>query len=567
LPGFLCFVDSKRHVIKRISPNPVKILVQHLLVQEKRTLMKKFILLFILTFCSIAAEKPNIIVFLVDDCDKDETSVYGGNVLTPNLDRLAKEGMTFHNAHVTSTVCTPSRYTFLTGRYAGSSWAKHFMNEFPAGSQSSPGFNMTLENNNMNIGSLLKKNGYATGFVGKFHVGHEYGQNQKGFTFFEKNAEWTPNINKAMFENEKFYRQKMKEYGFGWAKNLYWNNLKTPFKGHNPEWTIDAALEFIQNNKDQPFYLHYCTTLMHGPNKEWFKSLSKQDITGEGIIKDHKAKSRTRDDLMQRVKAAGLGEEQAGYTWMDDGIGLILNKLKELKIDENTIFVFTADHGSTRKGSLFKHKGTEVPCIIRWPKGIPAASESHELIQNTDFVATWIETARIDKKDYKVDGLSFASLFKTPNKAIRDYVYSELGAARSVKTKDWNYIALRYTKEQVEGIHKNDRGILKSVCGLSGGFARGGELPGGKDMNQLYHLTQDPQELKNMAENPEYKEILANMKKMLSKELKRFNRPYGEFIMGGNAVAYEQQNNLERKIAKASASLKEEKMKDKRQSK
>ncbi|MDP6720221.1 MAG: sulfatase-like hydrolase/transferase, partial [Pirellulaceae bacterium] len=65
--------------------------------------------------------RPNIIVFLLDDYDKYETSVYGGKVLTPNLDRLAREGVTFHNAHVTSTVCTPSRYTFLTGRYASSS--------------------------------------------------------------------------------------------------------------------------------------------------------------------------------------------------------------------------------------------------------------------------------------------------------------------------------------------------------------------------------------------------------------------------------------------------------------
>ena len=71
-----------------------------------------------------AAEKPNIIFFLVDDYDKPETSPYGGKALTPNLDRLAAEGMLFNNAYVTSTVCTPSRYTMLTGRYAGSSTAK-----------------------------------------------------------------------------------------------------------------------------------------------------------------------------------------------------------------------------------------------------------------------------------------------------------------------------------------------------------------------------------------------------------------------------------------------------------
>ena len=75
----------------------------------------------------LSAIPPNIIVFMVDDYDKYETSVYGGKVLTPNLDRLAREGITFENAHVTSTVCTPSRYTFLTGRYAGSAYSAEFL--------------------------------------------------------------------------------------------------------------------------------------------------------------------------------------------------------------------------------------------------------------------------------------------------------------------------------------------------------------------------------------------------------------------------------------------------------
>ena len=118
-----------------------------------------------------AAKKPNVIVFLVDDYDKYETSVYGGKVLTPNLDRMAREGMTFLNAHVTSTVCTPSRYTFLTGRYAGSSYCEEYGELFPEGKQALAGFNVELEEDNMNVGAVFAKNGYATGFVGKYHVG------------------------------------------------------------------------------------------------------------------------------------------------------------------------------------------------------------------------------------------------------------------------------------------------------------------------------------------------------------------------------------------------------------
>ena len=121
--------------------------------------------LMVLTiFCSclaapVSARQPNFLVFLVDDYDKYETSPYGGKVLTPNLDRLAREGMVFHNAHVTSTVCTPSRYTFLTGRYAGSSYCKQYRSLFPPGQQASPGFNVDLESDNMNIGGLLARNG------------------------------------------------------------------------------------------------------------------------------------------------------------------------------------------------------------------------------------------------------------------------------------------------------------------------------------------------------------------------------------------------------------------------
>ena len=94
------------------------------------------------TYGADSSSRPNIIVFLVDDYDKPETSPYGGNVLTPNLDRLAREGMLFHNAHVTSTVCTPSRYTFLTGRYAGSSHSNLYLEECPTGHQGLPAFNV-----------------------------------------------------------------------------------------------------------------------------------------------------------------------------------------------------------------------------------------------------------------------------------------------------------------------------------------------------------------------------------------------------------------------------------------
>ncbi|HIF81831.1 MAG TPA: sulfatase, partial [Gammaproteobacteria bacterium] len=104
-------------------------------------------------------EKPNIIFFIVDDYDKAETSVYGGNVPTPSLDRLAKNGLTFNNAHMTSTVCTPSRYTCMTGRYASSSYSDQLFAECPKGTQTLPAFNVGLEPDNMNVAKVLADHG------------------------------------------------------------------------------------------------------------------------------------------------------------------------------------------------------------------------------------------------------------------------------------------------------------------------------------------------------------------------------------------------------------------------
>jgi arylsulfatase A-like enzyme len=337
------------------------------------------------------------------------------------------------------------------------------------------------------------------------------------------------------------------------------------FKGHNPEWTIDAAVEFIELNKDKPFYLYYATTLLHGPNTEWSKSLAKPEMTGEGKLKGYKSKYSTRATVMERIKKAGLTENEAGYTWMDDGIGILLDKLDELGIADNTVFVFVADHGSTRKGSLMKDRGMEVPLLVRWPSGIEKGSVSHELVQSTDFVPTWFELAgaKVDRQ-YKVDGVSMVPLFKNPNQPIRDYVYGEMGAARSVKTKDWNYVALRYTQEQVAGIRNKSKGHIKTALGLSGGVARAQFQTYGVDLDQLYKMTAENEGENNLASSMEQKPVLEKLKGYLKQELAKFKRPYGEFIPGANAVPIEDQRGVDKILKKNTTILFEERKKSKK---
>ena len=105
-----------------------------------------------------------------------------------------------------------------------------------------------------------------------------------------------------------------------------------------------------------------------------------------------------------------------------------------------------------------------MPCIISWPAGIEKGIVTEELIQNTDFVPTWLELAGAKvPEDYKMDGLSLAPLFKDQNTPIRDYVFNEMGASRAVKTKDWSYMTLRYTTDQVEEMRKSEKAIARML--------------------------------------------------------------------------------------------------------
>ena len=492
-------------------------------------------------------KRPNIIVFITDDQDKHSIGAYGGNFLTPNLDRMAREGMVFHQAYVSSTVCTPSRYSFLTGRYAGRSYCKRYRDEYPPGQQGFPSFNVELESDNMNVGAVLQKSGYATGYVGKFHVGPEIKRPEEyerlGLKYVPKDAPANSETTAAFRHNERWYRRYLKKKGFSWTKNIYWGNMQSPFTHHNPEWTIDAALEFIDENKDGPFYLHYCTTLAHGPDKSWRTSMDHPRVSGEGMLDEIPNVMTDRKALLKRLEDKGLDPEQghAGYAQVDDSIGAILKKLDELGIADNTLIVFTSDHGSNMKGSLYNIDGINVPWIMRWPGAIKAGAECDELVQSIDLAPTFFDMAGATVPDkYVMDGRSLKPLFAGGKpEQWRDHLYFEVGYARAVCTKDWKYIAVRYPKERIDQIKKARPETLPKLMayiGRMGIGTRGAQNPGFFDYDQLYNVKRDPKERRNLAGNPNYSKTLAEIKQVLRKDLESFGRPFGEFIPGGNAA-------------------------------
>jgi len=138
--------------------------------------MKSFIVILSVLYVSISAGStgtpPNVIVIMTDDQLHNTMAYYGGDVLTPNIDSLASSGMVFTNAYVSTTVCSPSRYTLLTGRYAGRNTSPEFLKHFPAGDMLRiENVNVNMETDGMNLQTQLKRKGYTTGIVGKWHLG------------------------------------------------------------------------------------------------------------------------------------------------------------------------------------------------------------------------------------------------------------------------------------------------------------------------------------------------------------------------------------------------------------
>ena len=207
----------------------------------------------------------------------------------------------------------------------------------------------------------------------------------------------------------------------------------------------------------------------------------------------------------------------------------------------NTLVVFAPDHGRDGKASVFFYGGAQVPMIMRWPGGIPAGQVCEELVQNIDLVPTFFELGGAEKPEsYRIDGRSLTPLFRNGKaEDWRNHLYLEMGAARATVTKDWSYIAVRYTKDQIASIKRaapQDLPKAMAYIGRLGIGVRGADHPGFFDEDQLYHLKRDPREMRNLAYRAEQANHMKEMRHLMLQDLRAIGRPFGEFIPGGNAA-------------------------------
>jgi len=495
--------------------------------------------------------RPNIILILTDDQNFNTIGAYGGEVLTPHMDSIAQEGIRFTRAYTTSAVCVASRYGLMSGQFPSRCTHPSFTKAFPKGAQLEPGFNTPLKPDAPNIASVMKKAGYITGMVGKWHLGRGMGVNPKErglkplpveqgplSTWVKSRSKIdpsSPKISKILEHNHAVFRKEIKECGFDYAESFYWTNPEGFndwfLNFHNMEWITKGALDFINQNRDKAFFLYMNPTLHHIPHPQ--VSLLKGDprATVGGYLEKAPDVMPPRKEIIKRITSAGYAPETAYCTWLDDAIGAILMKLRELRLENDTMIIFFSDHRTWAKSTLYQG-GIKVPCMIQWKAEIPSGKICHELIQSLDFAPTIFEACNIKKpQNMHIDGKSLLSMLKGKKKTVHNELFFELGWTRAVCTLRWKYLALRYSdsakkrekRRQQPNYHApalepHQHNVLLSH-------------PAFWEPDQLYDLKVDPHEVINLSYEPEYRKILNDMKIRLKTWLATFgDHPFGEFV-------------------------------------
>ena len=544
--------------------------------------MKIFIVFCFFTISIYAQNsRPNIIFILTDDQSsitlrgtdrQSQSHPFGFNgddrVHTPIIDNLANNGMIFKNSFVSSSVCSPSRYSILTGKYAGRCEGDNFIKNYPLGKQSRVENNIELEKNLTNLPRLLQGIGYKTAFVGKSHlIDHNilntYTTGVEGFMSYSTDADpYTPSVSSAMAFNHDKWSDRMKAYGFDYVNAFYPANLlelkNTALNVHNVEYKNKAVLDFIDSSGTDPFFIYYSETIPHGPapynksNGLYIRGLdSDVNITSKGVVNQDYSYLPSRAAIKNEINSLGKEVDLAWIRWFDHAVGAVVAKLKEKGKLDNTLIVITSDHGDYNFGKSTNYEGgIRVPLMMYWPNGISTPRTYNGLFQNIDFAATFLEVAGLNPASINIDGKSFKNVLMTnTSEVVHTELFFEIGFSRAIRTKDWKYVTVRYddatnTKIANGGTFTGPDGTTVSlpyyIQNASLGSLSAGQYPLYNVKDQLFDLVNDPYETKNLFDlNP----TKANeMKAILTQKLVLFpNRPYGEFTQSMNTANFEKE--------------------------
>ncbi|WP_197138057.1 sulfatase family protein [Crateriforma conspicua] len=488
---------------------------------------------FIFAGDGFSKDRPNVVVFLMDDLGYGDVSCYGATkVTTPQIDQLAAEGRRFTDAHSPASVCTPSRYNLLTGRYAWRTW-----NGSSTVWANDP---LLIDPDRYTLADLFGSQGYSTACIGKWHLGFgdrnqpgwddvlgpdynrplEPGPNDVGFDYF-----WGfPHVGQfphIIIENDRvqnldsnqplkitpdkrpgFEKDYLRRPRSGLAAALGQSGPEAMFYEHEDlcDMLTQRTVRWIDEyESDQPFFLYVAHRNIHGPMipSERFKGKNEIGARGDFIAE------------------------------MDWSVGQIVDALQRKDIFDETLFILTSDNGGTFKyrpidypedhghrinGPLRGQKttvyegGHRVPFIARWPKSIEAGSTNHEMIALTDLLATFSDYFNVElPSDAGEDSFSMlAALLDAPSTRLK----------RTVLVND-SFTALFSIRQ----------GPWKLILGQNGGGAGdSAEIDPNQSPVQLYNLDEDLGETKNLAE--QHPDKVAHLITLLE-QIRRSGRSHG----------------------------------------
>jgi len=452
--------------------------------------------------------RPNILFIMSDDHTSQAISAYGGILAdvcpTPNIDRIANEGMLFENCFVTNSICTPSRSAIFTGKYSH----KNGVYKFTALDQSQP-----------TLPKMMQKTGYHTCLIGKYHL-HS---NPVGLDY------WSILPGQGRYHDPEFIEMG-DESASGWVRN----GKRTEYKGHSSDVIADKALDYLKNRrvKDKPF-MFFCH--FKAPHDTWECAERYRDFLKgveipepSNLFDDYEGRSD-----MLRKQLQYIGSEWGNHTnfaeetahlegkakkkmqyqlymkkylrcvkGVDDNVGRILDYLDESGLAENTIVMYTGDqgfflgeHGLYDKRIMYE-EALRMPFLVRWPGQVEPGSTSKGMILNVDFAPTMLEAAG-QQPHPEMQGCSFVPLLmgRTP--------------ADWRKSMYYRYYYSHFETEPHYGVRTYTHKLIY--------FDR-------IDQWEFYDLRKDPAEMNNLYNDPSQQEIIADLKR----ELKRLQTELGD---------------------------------------
>ena len=441
--------------------------------------------------------RPNLLVIHTDQQSCWTLGAYGGDIIaTPNIDRVGREGATLHNFFTNSAVCTPSRGCLITGRYPHAHGA--FRNNIP------------LNQDEVTFAQVLKQDGYVTGYAGKWHLD---GTRRPGWVHEERGMGFDDNY--YMFNRGHW--KKIEDGGMAdMQPTAYPYKVIGDEENYTTDWLADKTIDFIKRpRKDKPFCYMVSLPDPHGPVwvrppydtmfspeemrlpvsfddpnvPAWAKSAQRQSGNGPN--------ARNREIHLRQFLALYCGEVKL----IDDAVGRILNALEEQGILDSTIVVFTADHGeyAGEHGLMGKNHLYEtayrVPMLIRWPRGIAPETRIPNVISTVDFQPTVLSLMGVSACG-REQGNDASPLLRGESAEWTDEAF------------------LHHSSLKRAGI-----------------FTDAFELAYVKDSEPiLFDRRNDPHQLRNLVSDPEYSDVVTELRERIIKHNKSVDAPAAEWL-------------------------------------